>query len=144
MQTRDYKKIKAYQHADQLVLEIYKFTKDFPKQEQYGLTSQIRRAAVSCPTNIAEGASRQHKRDYLHFLYISRGSLVETGYLIELSCKLGYLGRPEFDKVNSLREETSKTLYGLIQSVEKEAGLISKTFALITSALILYAFQLKN
>jgi four helix bundle protein len=61
---RDYKNIKAYQLAEELVLEIYKVTKSFPKEELYGLTSQLRRAAVSVPANIAEGASRNHQRDY--------------------------------------------------------------------------------
>lgn len=79
---RDYKNIKAYQLADDLVVEIYKATRNFPKQEQYGLTSQLRRAALSVPTNIAEGASRKHKPDYLHFLYIARASIAE----VEIYC----------------------------------------------------------
>lgn len=117
---RDYKNIKAYQFADGLVIEIYRLTKDFPKEELYGLTSQIRRAAVSVPTNIAEGASRQHKKDYLHFLYISRGSIAECEYLLNLATKLGYLDKEGFNKINDLRQETAKTLFGLISSVEKE------------------------
>ena len=88
---RDYTKIKAFNIADDFVVDIYKHTKCFPKEERYGLTSQIRRAAVSVPSNIAEGASRRHKRDYLHFLYISRGSLAEAGYLLHLSNRLDYI-----------------------------------------------------
>ncbi len=117
---RDYKNIKAYQLADSLVLDIYKATKDFPKDELYGLISQLRRAAVSVPANIVEGASRQHKRDYLNFLYTSRGSLAETGYLLELSRKLEYLTKEKFKNIEEIRIELSKTLYGLIMAVSKE------------------------
>ena len=117
---RDYKNIKAYQLADNLVLDIYKATKGFPKDELYGVTSQLRRAAVSVPANIVEGSSRQHKRDYLNFLYTSRGSLAEAGYLLELSNKLEYLDKEEFNKIEELRIEVSKTLYGLIAAVAKE------------------------
>lgn len=107
---RDYKNIKAYQLADNMVLE----------DEMYGLTSQLRRAAVSVPANIAEGSSRQHKRDYLNFLYTSRGSIAETGYLLELSGKLGYLKDDEFKRIEGIRSEVSRTLYGLIMAVTKE------------------------
>lgn len=118
---RDYKNIKAYQHTDDLVVEIYKVTKSFPKEELYGLISQLRRAAVSVPANIAEGASRQHKKDYLHFLYIARGSIAETEYLLHLANRLGYLDSSTFDKIYYLKEEAAKTLFGLIGSVEKES-----------------------
>ena len=69
---RNYKNIKAYQLADELVQQVYIKTKSFPREEMYGVTSQLRRAIVSVPCNIAEGASRKHKKDYLHFLYISQ------------------------------------------------------------------------
>ena len=81
---RDYTKIEAWRLADDLTVEIYEHTKSFPKEELYGLTSQLRRAAYSVPANIVEGSSRESKRDYLHFLYIARGSLSETQYFIHL------------------------------------------------------------
>ena len=81
---RDYKKIRAYQVADDLVMEVYKISRRFPKDELYGLVSQLRRAAISIPANIVEGSGRQHKKDYLNFLYISRGSTCETEYLLNL------------------------------------------------------------
>ncbi|MBN1688104.1 MAG: four helix bundle protein [Candidatus Omnitrophica bacterium] len=84
---RDYKKIKAYQNAEKLALEIYSVTKRFPKEELYGLVSQLRRAAVSVTANIAEGASRQHKKDYLNFLFMARGSVSEVECLLTLSNK---------------------------------------------------------
>jgi len=93
---RDFKNIKAWQHADDLAVMVYQKTKDFPREELYGLTSQLRRAAVSTPTNIAEGAGREHKREYLHFLYISRGSLGETRYLLHLSNRLGYQKKSDY------------------------------------------------
>lgn len=117
---RDYKNIKAFQLADELVVEIYKITKDFPKDEIYGLTSQLRRAAVSIPTNIAEGASRQHRKDYLQFLYVARASLAETEYLLHLTSKLGYLKDELFGKIEERKQEVAKTLFGLIEAVKRE------------------------
>lgn len=117
---RNYKNIKAYQLAEELVLEIYKITKTFPKEEIYGLTSQLRRAAVSVPANIAEGASRNHQRDYLQFLYVSRGSLAEVECLLQLGCKLGYLEEKNYRQIEGQRDESAKTLFGLIRAVESE------------------------
>ena len=117
---RDYRNIKAHQLADRLVVEVYKVSREFPKDEMYGLTSQLRRAAVSVPANIAEGASRQHKKDCLQFLYISRGSLAEVGYLLELANKINYFNNQQFVIIDDLQKETARTLFGLIQSVEKD------------------------
>ncbi len=72
------------------------------------------------PANIAEGASRQHKKDYLNFLYIARGSLAETEYLLHLSNKLGYLENGIFEGVTQQKQAVATTLYGLIESVAKE------------------------
>src|SRR2546421_5113298 len=88
---RDYTKIKAWRLADDLTVAVYERTRSFPKEELYGLTSQLRRAAYSVPANIVEGSSREGKRDYLHFLYIDRGSLSEAQYFIHLAHRLGYL-----------------------------------------------------
>lgn len=117
---RDYSKIIAYQKADNLVIEIYKATKKFPKEEIYGVTSQIRRASVSVPSNIVEGASRKSDKEYLNFLYIARGSLAEAGYLLTLSKKLNLLNESSFEYLWELREETARTLFGLIKHIEKE------------------------
>lgn len=119
---RDYKNIKAYQYANKLTLEIYRISKFFPKDELYGLTSQIRRAAVSIVANIAEGASRQHKKDYLNFLFNARGSIAELECLLDLVYQLGYFDPINFEKINQLRTETAKTLVGLINSVEREVN----------------------
>jgi four helix bundle protein len=117
---RDYKKIKAYQLADELCVAIYKATKEFPKEELYGLTSQVRRAAVSVAANIVEGASRNTAKDYCHFLYIARGSLAELQYLISLSVQLGYLGLDKSKNLVEKAENAAKTLFGLITSVQAE------------------------
>ncbi len=118
---RDYKNITAYKMADELAVKTYRLTRDFPKEELYGLTSQLRRAAISVPSNIAEGASRQHKRDYLNFLFIARGSLAEVEYLLHLARRLGYLGEAEHERIDGLRQQVAKTLFGLIGAVEREA-----------------------
>ena len=117
---RDFRKIKAWQYADDLSVLVYSITRDFPKDELYGITSQLRRAVVSVGANIVEGANREHKKEYLHFLYIARASLSETEYLLHLSNRLGYLRDINYKKIDELRIETAKTLYGLINSVKKE------------------------
>ncbi|MBN1622071.1 MAG: four helix bundle protein [Endomicrobiales bacterium] len=116
---RDYRNIKAFQHADRLVLEIYQLTKYFPKEKTYGLVSQIRRASVSVPTNIVEGSKRKHAKEYLNFLYLSKSSLAEVEYLLDLPRKLDFIKETEYKKTDSIVQETSKTLYGLINTIEK-------------------------
>ena len=118
---RDFKNIKAWQYADDLAVLVYSKTKSFPKEELYGITSQLRRAVVSVPANIAEGASREHKKEYLRFLYIARGSIGETEYLLHLSSRLEYLQDGGYKELEDLRKEAAKTLQGLINSVRKEA-----------------------
>ena len=81
---RDYTKIEAWKLADDLTVLIYQITKAFPKEELYGLTSQLRRAAASVPANIAEGSARGTNKDYLHFLFIARASLTEAHYFVHL------------------------------------------------------------
>jgi four helix bundle protein len=117
---RDFRKIKAWQLADTLVMKIYTLTKLFSREELYGLCSQIRRAVISVATNIAEGAGRGHKKEYLNFLYIAKGSLAEVDYLCYLSKQLGYLNQLEYSDTEQLLENTAKTLAGLIKSVAKE------------------------
>ncbi|NCD41217.1 MAG: four helix bundle protein [Bacteroidia bacterium] len=117
---RDFRKIKAWALGDDLTVAVYRATDSYPKSEQYALASQIRRAAYSVPSNIAEGASRKTKRDYLHFLYISRGSLSEVEYFLHLSRRLGYLSDSNYRRLNDEAIETQKCLCGLIKAVEEE------------------------
>jgi len=114
---RNFRNIKAWQYADDLTVSVHSKTKSFPKEELYGITSQL---MVSVPTNIVEGASREHKKEYLYFLNIARGSIAEAEYLLYLSRQLGYLKENDYKEVEELRKETAKTLYGLVNSVKKE------------------------
>ena len=134
---RDYTKIDAWKLADDLTVAIYERTRSFPREEIYGLTSQLRRAAYSVPANIAEGSSRESKRDYLHFLYIARGSLSEAQYFVHLSHRLGYLPDGEAEKLDARTKSTFACLHGLIKAVEKETGKLSAVVAAITSAIVL-------
>ena len=114
---RNFKTLKAWELADNLAVELYRTTQTFPKEEQYGLTSQVRRAAVSVAANIAEGSSRQTKKDFMHFLVIARASLAEVEYYIHLTQRLGYLGESEGVKLSAMLKETAVTLNGYINSI---------------------------
>ena len=114
---RDHRNLRAFQLADSLVIEIYKVTQGFPRQEQFGLTSQMRRAAVSVPANIVEGSAREGIGEYRHFLSIAFGSLREIGYFIDLAQRLGYLPANSPGKLCELQTEAAKTLSGLIRSL---------------------------
>lgn len=117
---RNYKKIHAWQLADQLVVDVYLLTKQFPKDEIYALTNQLRRSIVSVATNIAEGATRQHKKDYLNFLYVARASLVEAEYLLSLAHRFQYIEKKSYEQISLLVDQTQSKLYGLLKSVEVE------------------------
>ncbi len=114
------RKIKAWQLADRLAIEVYRATKGFPREEIYGLTSQMRRCAVSVPANIVEGSLRKYLKEYEQFLHIAMASLGELEYYVHLSKELGYLSEDQHKTLNALREETGKTLYGLIKWVEEQ------------------------
>ncbi len=86
-----FRELKVWQRSHALVLELYRLTARFPPEERFGLVAQLRRAAASVPTNIAEGAKRQGRQDYARFLNIAEGSLAEAEYLVLLSRDLGYL-----------------------------------------------------
>ena len=119
---RDYTKIEAWKLADDLTVAVYHATQSFPREEIYGVTSQIRRAVYSVPANIVEGSSRESKKDYLHFLYIARGSLSETQYFIHLARRLGYLADSDSERLINQKKQTFACLHGLIKAVEREAG----------------------
>jgi four helix bundle protein len=113
---RDYRKLKVYELTDSLVIDIYRATGKFPKSELFGLTSQMRRAAVSVVANIVEGCARTTQKDYLHFLTIAIGSLTELGYYISLSLRLGYISQNEHDELEIKHGHCIRTLKGLINS----------------------------
>ena len=105
---KTHKDLDIWKNGLELVTDIYEFTKDFPKEEIYGLTSQMRRAAISYPSNIAEGAARNSKADYVRFIYISLGSLSELETQVIISKKLGYVSDNEkiLNEIEKLRKMT--------------------------------------
>ena len=116
---RDHKKLRAFELADELALVVYKVTASFPKEELYGLTSQLRRAAVSVPSNIVEGSARDSQADYLRFLTIAFGSLRELHYQLSLSKRLGFLDDRNSLGLEERVVETEKVLNGLIRALRE-------------------------
>ena len=117
---RNYKDLKVWQKGYQLCLEIYKGTKEFPKSEQYGLTSQIRRAAVSIPSNIAEGYGRKTTKEYIQSLYIAYGSLCELETQILLSGDLEYISKEKYETLLAGIGSIERMLKALIKSLENK------------------------
>ena len=113
----DYQKLEVWQMAMRLVEEVYKRTRNFPKEELFGLTSQVRRAAISIPSNIAEGASRAGSREFLQFLHIARGSASELETQLLLAKNLGYLS--EADDVMATLISVKRLVNGLIRSLKE-------------------------
>ncbi|MEE9165538.1 MAG: four helix bundle protein [Nitrospinota bacterium] len=114
---RDHTKLRAFALADEVALFVYRLTASFPREELYGLTSQMRRAAVSIPSNIVEGCARESQADYLRFLNIAFGSLRELHYQLSLSKRLGFLPRQDFSLIEPKIIETEKVLNGLIKAL---------------------------
>ena len=112
--------LNVWQKSHDLVKKIYKVTADFPKGELYGLTSQIRRAVISVPTNIVEGFSRNSTKEYIQFLFIARGSLEEVRYLLFLSEELDFLSKVMHDDLENCCEEASKMTNALINSLRNK------------------------
>jgi four helix bundle protein len=117
---RDHTKLKAFEMADEVAVLTYRVTSEFPKEEMYGLSSQIRRAAVSVPSNIVEGCARDSQADYLRFLHVAFGSLRELHYQIYLSKKLGFLSDQAALLIEPKITDTEKVLNGLIRSLRKK------------------------
>ena len=103
-----------------LVTEIYKLSANFPKSETYGLTAQVRKAAVSIPSNIAEGKGRDSKKEYVMFLYWARGSLLETETQAEVALNLEYISREAFEMIFEQCAGVGRVLNGLIKSIERQ------------------------
>ena len=114
---QDHRKLRAFEVADRLAIAVYRCTKTFPHDEIFSLTNQLRRAAVSVPSNIVEGCSRSSKQEYLRFLEIALGSAQEVEYQLTLAHRLGYLGQDEAAQVEPLSSETCRTLNALLRSL---------------------------
>jgi four helix bundle protein len=115
---RDHTKLRAFVLADEVALLVYQFTSEFPRDEIYGLVSQMRRAAVSVPSNIVEGCARDSQGDYLRFLSIAFGSLRELKYQMSLAHRLGFLRSPTMSLVEPKILETEKVLNSLIRALK--------------------------
>jgi four helix bundle protein len=112
-----YRDLIVWQKADELAFDIYITTRRFPKDEQYGLTSQLRRAALSIPTNIVEGYARKGDKELARFVNISLGSLAEVEYLLDFTRRLGYLNSEDYTKIGNLRAEVGKLLWNFYKKV---------------------------
>lgn len=119
MLKKPHKKLGVWQKSVLLVRNIYELTKALPKSENYGLTNQMRRSAVSVPTNIAEGAARNTKREFIQFLHTAQGSLSELDTLMEICLVLEYIQDSDVNTVSVLMNDIDKMLTGLIKSLKK-------------------------
>ena len=117
---KDFRELKVWEKSHQLTLEIYKMTVGFPKVEQYGITSQIRRAAASIGLNIAEGCGRGSDADFKRFLYFSLGSATETEYCMQLALDLHYISNDAYVVLNDQINEVKKMLFAFIEKLKKE------------------------
>ncbi|HAF96116.1 MAG: four helix bundle protein [Elusimicrobia bacterium GWC2_51_8] len=114
---KGYKKLEVWKKADALAKAVYAATSSFPKDEVYGVTSQLRRAALSVPVNIVEGTGRQGNKELKQFANIALGSLAETEYLLEFCKDVGYLPEKVFAEVETLRCETGRLLWCFYKSL---------------------------
>jgi four helix bundle protein len=115
---KPHKKLIAWQKCMDLVVLVYETTQRFPKEETYGLVSQMRRASVSAPSNIAEGAAGRSKDQFKNFLGIAIGSLNELNTQLEISLRIGYLKKDDHDRTQKLLDECLAVTYGLKRSLE--------------------------
>jgi four helix bundle protein len=116
---RDHTRLSTFELADALALAVYKATANFPREEMFGLTSQLRRGAISVPSNIVEGCARSSEAEYIRFLDTSYGSAREVEYQVGLAHRLGFLKGPTHQELQNLSSETSKVLNGLLRALRK-------------------------
>jgi four helix bundle protein len=117
---RDFNTLKVWQKAHQMVLSIYLVSKSFPKEESYGLTSQLRRASFSIPANVAEGCGRGGAKEFVYFLRIALGSASETEYYLILAHDLNYLDVKAYSILNAQVTEVKRMLAGFIQKLNAD------------------------
>ena len=121
--SRDHTKLRVFADAHQLTLDIYRNTRNFPKDEWFGMRLQLRRAAVSVPTNIVEGNARKTTADYVNFLYIALGSASELKYLLGLAVQLGFVGNGTAQALPRQSDSVVRQLERLIESMERALAL---------------------
>lgn len=119
---KSFRNLNVYINAKELVRRVYELLKKFPKEEQYALCDQLRRAVVSIPSNIAEGCGRETQKDQTHFLNIAYGSLMEVLAQMDVACDLGYVQQEEFDEIERFVDDEAKMIRGMIRK-RKDAAL---------------------
>jgi|SRR5882672_1807238 len=117
---RPHEKLDVWKKAIDFVVEVYRATEGFPKEERFGLTSQIRRAAVSIPANIAEGPTRRSSKEFAYFLSNAQGSASEVETELLIANRLGYLGNTSFAELKTTQDDIGKMLIGLIRYVQRK------------------------
>jgi four helix bundle protein len=123
--SENYRDLIAWQKAKALALDVYLCTRKFPKDEVYGLSSQMRRAAVSVPSNIAEGKGRHSRKELVQFLYRARGSLLELETQLSIAHELGYIDGTAFRHLEKVTAEEGRILNGLINRFEIQLARVS-------------------
>ena len=118
---RDHRKLRVFALAHQLAIDIYKVTVEFPFRERYGIVSQLRRAAVSIPSNIVEGSARDSLIEYIRFLEVAYGSAIELEYQLQLSRELELVGEQRLASVASAAATTSRALNRLVRALRERA-----------------------
>jgi four helix bundle protein len=123
MRINSFRDLRVWQAGMDLVVDVYRITQSFPSEEIYGLTSQMRRAAVSIPSNVAEGHTREHSREFLNFLSIAQGSLAELQTQVEIAGRLAYLTPEETAAALEQAASLARQLYALRNAVARRARL---------------------
>ncbi|MBI4572074.1 MAG: four helix bundle protein [candidate division NC10 bacterium] len=131
MAEKPHKKLEAWRKAVDLVVAIYDTTRRFPSDERFGLAGQMQRAAISVPSNIAEGAARGSNRGFVNALHIARGSLSELDTQLIIAQRLGYIGEEELARLALSLSEVDRLLNGLIASVRRKAAAVVTCIALL-------------
>lgn len=122
MGVKGYRELNVWQRSLDLADHIYSLTEHYPKTELYGLAQQIRRCAVSVPSNIAEGSARNSSADFIRFLHISKGSLAELNTQLLLSGRRNYISQADYEKIEKEIAEIDNMLFGLIRSIKTKAA----------------------
>ena len=117
MKIRNFRDLEVWKLGKEIVLDVYRVTKQFPREERYGLMSQMRQAAVSIPSNVAEGFSRIHNKEYRQFLYVALGSCAELDTQVEIAHDLGYLGQAEYRPLVEQLDHETRMLRNLIKKL---------------------------
>ena len=115
---KPHKKLKVWQLGMDIVMDVYKLTESFPSEEKFGLTSQMRRCAVSIPSNISEGAARNTHKEFINFLHIAQGSLSELDTQLEIALRLKLITKDDWTSMDTKMLEEDKMLSGLISSIK--------------------------